>query len=77
LKYDWVYWKGYNRVRDARTATEKCIRWYNVERPHSSVGKQAPDEFYQQKLPALNMAACHDFIEAPRVTRRSERPCWM
>jgi putative transposase len=57
LKHDWVYWKGYDSVRDARTDIEKCIRWYNMERPHSSLGKQTPDEFYWQKLPALNMAA--------------------
>jgi putative transposase len=48
LKYEEVYLHAYETVSDAKAGIAKYFRFYNSERPHSSLGKRTPDEFYFQ-----------------------------
>ena len=46
-----------NCVADARTGLARYIDFYNTARPHSSLDKLTPDEFYFATLPAIKQAA--------------------
>ena len=47
LKYEDVYLKGYETLREASKGIGKFIDYYNNRRLHSSVGYQTPSEAYQ------------------------------
>jgi len=51
VKYEEVYLKAYESVSEARTALGRYFRFYNSQRPHSSLGGMTPDESYQRSLP--------------------------
>ena len=57
IKYEEIYLHAYESVGQARTAIARYIDFYNAARPHSSLGKKTPDEFYFATLPALKQAA--------------------
>lgn len=57
VKYEEVYLHAYASVSEARLGIRRYIDFYNSRRPHSSLGKQTPDEFYYARLPAANQAA--------------------
>lgn len=57
VKYERVYLKAYDSVSDARADIAAYLIWYNAKRPHSSLGKATPDQFYWQNLPKMKMAA--------------------
>ena len=44
-------------VGQAKTAIARYIDFYNTARPHSSLDKKTPDEFYFATLPAIKQAA--------------------
>jgi putative transposase len=44
-------------VTAAKAGLAKYIKLYNTERPHSSMNKKTPDEFYFATLPAIKQAA--------------------
>jgi putative transposase len=46
IKYEEVYLHAYESVSEARIAIARYISFYNSERPHSSLDKRTPDEFY-------------------------------
>jgi putative transposase len=46
LKYECVYLNAFDSVRDAAVGIGDWIRYYNEERPHSSLGDQTPQEMY-------------------------------
>jgi putative transposase len=46
LKYEEVYLKEYNTVKEAKEGIEKWINFYNTKRPHSSQGNQTPEYVY-------------------------------
>lgn len=52
-----VYLHVYESVSDARQRIGRFIEFYNTRRPHSSLGKKTPDEFYFASLPATQQAA--------------------
>jgi len=56
IKYEEVYLKAYDSVREARESIGNYIDFYNRRRPHSSLDGVPPDTFYYQHLPQL-MAA--------------------
>jgi len=56
IKYEEVYLKAYDSVREARASIGSYIDFYNRRRPHSSLDGVPPDTFYYQHLPQL-MAA--------------------
>jgi len=57
FKYEEVYLHAYESVSDARQRIGRFIEFYNSRRPHSSLGKMTPDEFYFASLPAIQQAA--------------------
>lgn len=57
IKYEEVYLRAYESVNDARLRLGRFIEFYNMRRPHSSLGAKTPDEFYFASLPAIQQAA--------------------
>jgi len=57
IKCDEVYLKAYESVSQARASLARFIEFYNTRRPHSSLGRKTPDEFYFASLPAMKKAA--------------------
>ena len=48
LKYEDVYIKNYNTMKDAKKGIGEYIETYNSERLHSMLDYQTPDEVYYQ-----------------------------
>jgi putative transposase len=46
LKYEDVYPKSYNTIKEAKKGIDEYINIYNSERLHSSLDYQTPDEVY-------------------------------
>lgn len=46
LKYECVYLNAYDSVRDIAQGVGDWMRYYNTERPHSSLGDCTPEEAY-------------------------------
>lgn len=57
IKYEEVYLRSYDTVRQARDGIGRYLNFYNARRPHSSLDAMTPDEYYYQHLPALQQAA--------------------
>ena len=56
VKYEEVYLHAYDTVSAAKAGLDRYFRFYNNRRPHSSLDRQTPDQFYFNALP-LPMAA--------------------
>lgn len=46
IKYEEIYLKAYENIREARSSISNYIRFYNSGRPHSSLDERTPDEAY-------------------------------
>ena len=57
IKYEEVYLHAYDSVSQAKAGLSRYIDFYNTARPHSSLDKKTPDEFYFATLPAIKQAA--------------------
>ena len=57
IKYEEVYLHAYDSVSQAKAGIARYIDFFNMARPHSSLDKQTPDEFYFATLPAIQQAA--------------------
>ena len=57
IKYEEVYLHAYDSVSAARAGIGRYVDFYNTRRPHSSLDKMTPDEFYFASLPATQQAA--------------------
>lgn len=57
IKYERVYLRVYDGVSAARADLAQCIDWYNIERPHSSLDDETPDQTYWSLLPVMKLAA--------------------
>ena len=51
LKYEHVYLHAYESVAEARGKIGRYFAFYNGQRPHSSLGTQAPDQVYFHQPP--------------------------
>ena len=51
VKYEEVYLRAYESVSEARTGIGQYFEFYNARRPHSSLGRMTPDQFYTKALP--------------------------
>ena len=51
VKYEEVYLKAYNTVSEARASIDQYLEFYNGRRPHSSLDRMTPDQFYFRSLP--------------------------
>lgn len=49
VKYEEVYVKCYETPREAETNLASYLRYYNEDRPHSSLGDRTPGEAYRSK----------------------------
>lgn len=54
LKYEEVYLKAYDSVREAVFSIGEYIWDYNNERPHSSLGDKTPEEAYSKSIITKN-----------------------
>ena len=57
VKYEEVYLHAYDSVAQAKAGLARYIDFYNTARPHSSLDKKTPEEFYFATLPAIKQAA--------------------
>jgi len=57
IKYEEVYLHAYDSVGQAKAGLARYIDFYNTARPHSSLDKKTPEEFYFATLPAIKRAA--------------------
>lgn len=57
IKYEEVYLHAYDSVSEAKQGIGRYIDLYNQRRPHSTLDKQTPDEYYYGKLCAVQQAA--------------------
>jgi putative transposase len=51
VKYEEVYLKAYNTASEARTSIGKYFEFYNCRRPHSSLDRMTPEQFYFNQRP--------------------------
>ena len=56
VKYEEVYLKAYDSVAQARASLGRYLDFYNVKRPHSSLGAQTPDQAYFNHQPLARAA---------------------
>jgi putative transposase len=56
VKYEEVYLRAYESVSHARASIGRYFEFYNTRRPHSSLDRMTPDQFYFNTLP-LSQAA--------------------
>lgn len=56
IKYEEVYLKAYQNLREARQSLGEYLDFYNQDRPHQSLDYQTPDEVYFGN-PARRLAA--------------------
>lgn len=57
VKYERVYLHANDSVNEARKSIMQYFDWYNLERPHSQLGRKTPDEAYTVMLPKVELAA--------------------
>lgn len=50
VKYEEVYRRAYDSVSHAKESLGKYLRFYNERRPHSTLDRQTPDQFYFNAL---------------------------
>ena len=53
IKYEEAYLHACESVNQAKAGIGRYIEFYNTRRPHSTLNKNTPDEFYFASLPAL------------------------
>jgi putative transposase len=46
IKYEDIYIRGYSNIKELTGGVDAYIKFYNNERPHSSLGNQTPQQFY-------------------------------
>ena len=51
VKYEEVYLKAYESVSQAKEGLARYFEFYNRRRPHSSLDRMTPDQFYFRSLP--------------------------
>ncbi len=56
VKYEEVYLKAYASVSEARESLRRYMEFYNSRRPHSSLDRVTPDQFYFNSLPLRRAA---------------------
>src|SRR5438477_12889377 len=56
VKYEEVYLRAYDSVREARASIGRYLNFYNVRRPHGSLDGMTPDQAYFMPLPLRTAA---------------------
>jgi len=55
IKYEEVYLKSYDSVKQARQELSKFVDFYNYQRPHQSLDYKTPAEVYFASSEALKL----------------------
>ena len=56
VKYEEVYLKAYNNVSEAKAGLARYFEFYNRRRPHSSLDRMTPEQFYFNARPMTQAA---------------------
>jgi putative transposase len=56
VKYEEVYLRAYVSVSEAKAGLARYVAFYNTRRPHSSLDRLTPDQFYFNSLPQSKAA---------------------
>jgi putative transposase len=56
VKYEEVYLRAYDSVREARASIGRYLDFYNRKRPRSSLDARTPDHAYFHRLPLVAAA---------------------
>jgi putative transposase len=64
LKYENVYPKGYNTIKEARESINQYIEIYNGQRIHSSIGYKTPDMVYYNLSDEILSSKIKDLLKA-------------
>ena len=62
VKYEEVYLKAYETVREAREGIDDYMGFYNNERPHQALGYRTPTQVYHEALDQLSETAAADSL---------------
>ncbi len=62
VKYEEVYLRAYESVREARARIEAYMNFYNNERPHQALGYRTPAQVYHEALDQLSETAAADSL---------------
>ena len=57
LKYACISLNAFETGSEARAGIRRWMRYYNAERPHSSLGGRTPDEAYAGPVLTIDAAA--------------------
>ena len=57
VKYERVYLRAYDTVREAKEDIAQYIDWYNTDRGHSSLKGKTPEQVWLAGMPSLEQAA--------------------
>ena len=57
LKYEEVYLRAYETVRDAQQGLARYVQFYNHVRPHRALDGRTPNRVYWENRPAQPAAA--------------------
>ena len=56
VKYEEVYLRAYNTVSEAKVGLARYFELYNRRRPHSSLDRMTPEQFYFNSQPVPKAA---------------------
>jgi putative transposase len=57
LKYECIFLHAFEKGSQAKAGIAKWLAYYNVERPHSTLGILTPNEVYDSKTEPMRLAA--------------------
>ena len=64
VKYEEVYLRAYESVREARARIEAYMNFYNNERPHQALGYLTPAQVYNEASDQLSDTAAADSLNS-------------
>jgi hypothetical protein len=64
LKYENVYLKDYNTIKEVREGINQHIEIYNSQRKHSSIGYKTPDMVYYNLSDEMLGSKIKDLLKA-------------
>jgi len=62
IKYEEVYLRAYESVREARARIDAYMAFYNIERPHQALCYRTPAQVYHEALDQLTETAAADSL---------------
>ena len=63
IKYEEVYLRAYESVREARARIDAYMGFYNIERPHQALHYRTPAQTYHEALDPLSETAAADSLK--------------